>query len=281
MNPAGATLYLSDAEARRIAGLLGRGQMRIDLSPDLGLSGRTVTLDFAAGPPLPGLTRERIDDLAGLRERVFAFGPDGARALETAGPPYVKLVPTSGAPTMQIDGVKMHRTEGIDPIADTMRKLAGIVRRSDRVLDTCAGLGYTAIRAAALGARFVVSIERSPAVLAIARENPWSAAWFSDPAILRVRGDSAELAELFPDRSFDAVIHDPPRFSLAGELYSDRLYRALRRILSPRGRLFHYVGKPDSGYGARLFPSIERRLKEAGFAVKMVPDLFGFTATAR
>lgn len=282
MSAPGAPLLLSDAEARRIVALLERGETKIEVPADLGFSRATAALDFAADAPFPGLTRERLAHLASLRERVFAFGPGAeARAVETAGPPYVKLVPTAGAPTMQIDGVKMHRTEGIDPIADTERKLARIVRRADRVLDTCAGLGYTAIRAALLGARFVLSIERSGEVLQIARHNPWSAAWFAHPAILRVRGDAAELAELLPDRAFDAVIHDPPRFSLAGELYSDRFYRTLARILAPRGRLFHYVGKPDSAYGARLFPSIERRLSQAGFAVKLDRDNYGFTATAR
>ena len=43
----------------------------------------------------------------------------------------------------------------------------------------------------------------------------------------------------------DAVLHDPPRFGIAGELYSQSFYDQLARVLRPRGRLFHYTGTPN------------------------------------
>lgn len=276
----GAPLLLSDATARDLLARLGRGETLLHASPDLGAGAAPVQLDFAADEPWPSLSRAELARLAGTRERVFAFSARGVRAIEIAGPPFVKLVPTSGAPTLQIDGIKMHRTEGIDPLEDAERKLDGVVRRGDRVLDTCGGLGYGAVRAAVRGAAFVLSSERSSAVLALARENPWSAPWFRGGPLAVVRADAAELVETLPAACFDAILHDPPRFPLAGELYGDRFYAALRRLLRRRGRLFHYVGKPDSGYGARLFPSVERRLAAAGFTVRRAPERYGLTAVA-
>ena len=40
-----------------------------------------------------------------------------------------------------------------------------------------------------------------------------------------------------PDASFDLILHDPPRFSLAGELY--RALRELFRVLKPGGHVPH------------------------------------------
>jgi hypothetical protein len=52
---------------------------------------------------------------------------------------------------------------------------------------------------------------------------------------------------------------------LAGQLYSGAFYRELLRVLRPGGRLFHYIGRPDSGYGARTGAGVIRRLRDAGF----------------
>lgn len=75
--------------------------------------------------------------------------------------------------------------------------------------------------------------------------------------------------------SFDAVVHDPPRFSLAGELYSE-IYRVLRH----GGRLFHYTGNPHViKTGSSFVDGVIRRLKAAGFKnVKKVEHLMGVSA---
>lgn len=41
------------------------------------------------------------------------------------------------------------------------------------------------------------------------------------------RRNHAEL----PDAAFDAALHDPPRFGIAGELYSQVFYDQLARVL--------------------------------------------------
>jgi predicted methyltransferase len=147
-----------------------------------------------------------------------------------------------------------------------------------RVLDTTTGLGYTAIEASKTASE-VITVELDPAVLEIARLNPWSRALFDSPNITQLVGDSAEVVHEFHDGYFTRVIHDPPTFSLAGELYSQAFYRQLYRVLKRGGRLFHYIGDLDSKLGSRVMKGAVRRLQDAGFqTVRRVPAAFGLAA---
>ncbi|MCX8178583.1 MAG: hypothetical protein N3D75_02000 [Candidatus Aenigmarchaeota archaeon] len=58
---------------------------------------------------------------------------------------FYKLVETENWPTVVISGIRMHRTEKIDPKKDSFLKLKSLGKIKGRVLDTCCGLGYTAI----------------------------------------------------------------------------------------------------------------------------------------
>ena len=189
------------------------------------------------------------------------------------------LMPTPRAPTMLVSGFYMHRIKGTDPVADTAAKVAAISPVRGAVLDTTTGLGYTAIAAATAGAERVVTIELDATVLEICRANPWSAELFEDRRIEQRVGDAAEVIEELPSACFDRVLHDPPMFSLGGELYSAEFYRQLHRVLRPGGRLFHYVGNAASGSGQRVTRGVLQRLREAGFAqVVPRPEAFGVLA---
>jgi predicted methyltransferase len=185
------------------------------------------------------------------------------------------LMPTEKAPSMLIAGFVMHRIKDIDPYADTLRKIAAIAPIVGRVLDTATGLGYTAIEAART-AEEVVTIELDPGAQEIARLNPWSRSLFNNPKIHQVMGDAFEVVQTFEDQSFSRIIHDPPTFSLAGDLYSGEFYRQLYRVLKRGGRLFHYVGDPNSKASGGVTRGVMRRLQEAGFArVVRRPEAFG------
>ncbi|EKD68601.1 MAG: hypothetical protein ACD_47C00526G0002 [uncultured bacterium] len=187
----------------------------------------------------------------------------------------VKLAATHDAPTMEIDGVKMHRSEGISPWDDSKCKARDIIKRGMSVLDTCTGLGYTAVIAAQLGARSVVSFERNPAVLKMASYNPWSVEFFENPVIeSHTASVYDEIAKSAAVR-FDAIIHDPPRFSLAGELYSYDFYREAYRVLRHGGKMFHYIGDPHSSFGKKHYAGINMRLREAGFETVIFHKNYG------
>lgn len=188
------------------------------------------------------------------------------------------LMPTESAPTMLISGLPMHRIKGTDPHRDTLTKIRAAAPIRGCVLDTATGLGYTAIEAAKTADR-VVTIEIDPAALKVARLNPWSQALFDNPRICQIVGDSFDEVQAFEDGLFSRVIHDPPMFGLAGELYSQEFYRQLYRVLRRGGTVFHYIGDLDSPSGHRVGAGAMRRLQAVGFRrVTRRPEAFGLMA---
>jgi demethylmenaquinone methyltransferase/2-methoxy-6-polyprenyl-1,4-benzoquinol methylase len=102
--------------------------------------------------------------------------------------------------------------------------VAATVRQGDRVLDACCGTGDLAVAALRAGAREVVGLDFSEAMLERARRK--------EPAIEWVRGDV--LALPFPDASFDAVTVG---FGVRNVEDLEAGLRELRRVLRTGGRL--------------------------------------------
>jgi predicted methyltransferase len=181
---------------------------------------------------------------------------------------------------MVIGGFPMHRIKGTDPYKDTLEKIKAAAPIVGRVLDTTTGLGYTAIEAARSPlSSEVTTIELDPGSLEIARQNPWSRELFTSPKITQVVGDAFDVIKTFPDGRFTRIIHDPPTFSLAGDLYSGAFYRECYRVLAHGGRLFHYIGNLESSAGSTVSRGAIKRLKEAGFE-RVVPKLQAFGVVA-
>ncbi len=170
-------------------------------------------------------------------------------------------------PTVELSGIKMHVTHNGDPTQDTWSKLKALGTVRGRVLDSCTGLGYSAIALAGrVGNRWVLTVESDPVMVQICRENPWSRALFELPNLSPVVMDAAVLVTLCPDAYLAGILHDPPRFSLAPELYSLAFYRQCYRILRSGGRLYHYTGAPGRRRGQDLQARTAARLKQAGFS---------------
>ncbi len=278
---------LAHQQARTILTARAAGEETVGASLDLGLTTTELALT-PAGASLPRGLWIGWDDLAliaGREEGCFAVRGPGVierigRFSEALSRHY-SLFPTAGAPTILIASFSMHRIKGTDPHRDTLAKMRAAAPLRGRVLDTSTGLGYTAIEAARNPAvEEVTTIELDPTILAIARDNPWSRGLFTDPKIRQIIGDSYEVVPEFPPESFLRIIHDPPIFSLAGELYSGAFYRELFRILRRGGKLFHYIGNLDSKGSGGVARGAIRRLKEAGFArVERHQEAFGVVAT--
>ena len=258
----------------------------ISASLDLGLT-TTIFHRVAEGFRLPGgetLRWERMAEIADNETACFALLPDDSieriGQFSEAMSRHYSLFPTTGAPTLLIGGFSMHRIKDTDPMRDTLAKVRAAAPLRGRVLDTSTGLGYTAIEAAkSPQVEEVVTIEIDPTTLAIARHNPWSRALFADPKIQQLIGNAYDVLPELPSESFTRIIHDPPVFSLAGELYSGVFYRELYRVLRRGGRLFHYIGSLDSRSGAGVARGALRRLKEAGFTrIDRRQEAFGVIA---
>lgn len=223
----------------------------------------------------------RLDLLSRVTDRrtVYVLEEDSLKPVAFwGGTHFYKLVPVAcdKAPTLEVDGIHMHRVSGVTPWDDAGLKVSVLgVRRGMRVLDVGTGLGYTAILSRMRGG-LVVSVERDVNVLEAASYNPWSRR-LESPSIKIILGDAYEIVESLPEDFFDRILHDPPRFSLAGELYSLEFYRRVYRILKPGGVLLHYTGKPGSLQGRRIVRGVARRLKAVGFRdVRWVEGVQGF-----
>ena len=187
-------------------------------------------------------------------------------------------MPTGEAPVLVAAGFPMHRFKNITPFKVALAMVSPVMPMCGAVLDTCTGLGYTAI-VASRTALTVTTIELCPVAQEMARMNPWSQPLFTSPKISRIIGDGFDEIGKFGDNSFAAVIHDPPTMALAGDLYSGEFYKRAFRVLQRRGRMFHYVGDPNSATGLKVTRGVTKRLHDAGFS-KVIPaaQAFGLVA---
>ena len=246
-----------------------RGASAAGCSLDLGRSRTTAEVD-AGGWTWQG---RRFPYLETCKDRtVYHWTGDAFEPVARFTESLIKLVPTEwGPPTFEIDGIKMLPSAHVSPWADAERKV-GLVRPRGRVvLDTCGGLGYYAAWCLAGGARRVVSFELSADVLWLRGINPWSPA--ADDVLTLTHGDVTEHIGALPDASVDAVLHDPPRFGIAGDLYSRAFYEQLFRVLARRGRMFHYTGAPNRLTSGRDVPNeVAKRLRQVGFTAELNGD---------
>ena len=182
-------------------------------------------------------------------------------------------------PTINLGGFTMHRVSGdnMNPDKDTKNKIATLQLEDTfntdvKILDTCMGLGYTAIAAARIVNRNsggeVYTCEYDDASIAMCAHNPWSRELYDGSLpITAFHGDMCELINNFDNESFDYIVHDPPARALCRtDLYSLDFYQSLYRILKKKGKAFHYIGNPVSKESGRLFSGVKKRLIEAGFS---------------
>ncbi len=276
-------IVLSYIQAEPLLKAKQQGITFVEISPDLGLTKIIVPLtpEGIAFPNGEHLDWRSIGKISKSEVNCFILEDNTIRPIQVFSEytnRVCSLMPTKGAPSMLIAGFVMHRIKDIDPMQDTLRKIAAISPIVGRVLDTATGLGYTAIEAAKT-ADEVVTIELDPGAQQIARLNPWSQALFHTPKIRQIMGDAYEVVQTFEDGSFSRIIHDPPTFSLAGELYSGVFYQQLFRVLKRGGRLYHYIGDPNSKASGGVTKGALKRLKEAGFTrVVRKPEAYGVVA---
>ncbi|MCD7097801.1 SAM-dependent methyltransferase [Stenotrophomonas sp. MMGLT7] len=275
----GPLLILPVAEALLAARKAGAGQWTVSF--DLGRSSATARLAADSWHldghdyPYPHKLKPRT---------IYHWDGEAFAPASRFSGALIKLVPTEwGAPTFEIDGIKMLPTARVSPLEDARRKVALVEPRGKALLDTCGGLGYFAACCLEAGVARIHSFEKNADVLWLRTLNPWSPDPDDDDADGRLQlehDDVSQAIARIADASVDAILHDPPRFGIAGELYSQAFYDQLARVLRRGGRLFHYTGSPNKLTSGRNVPrEVEKRLEKAGF--KAQPALDGVLATRR
>jgi uncharacterized protein len=252
-------------------------------SLDLGRSNREAHLDADAWIwrdiryPYPDALKDRT---------IYYWDGDEFAPVSRYSGALIKLVPTEwDAPTFEIDGIKMLPTSKASPIDDARRKVALVQPRGKTVLDTCGGLGYFAACCLEAGAAHIQSFEKNADVLWLRTINPWSPGadeyahedqsdtQASGGRLRLTHGDVSHAITNIPDASVDALLHDPPRFGIAGELYSQVFYDQLARVLRRGGRMFHYTGSPNTLTSGRDVPrEVAKRLEKSGFKAELALD---------
>jgi len=164
--------------------------------------------------------------------------------------------------------------------ADNRIRFLGLAP-GERVLDTCAGLGYSALAALRAGG-IVTALEADENVQTIASYNPWSWPFFEAVKTGKIELRTADCFEALKEmggNSFDAILHDPPRYGVAPLLYSGPFYEQAFRVLEEDGKFFHYTGKPHEKNGAGIRKGVITRLRKAGFRnIEWNEECLGFRA---
>lgn len=255
----------------------GTGVAAVECSLDLDRSTTTVEVDVGGWNwqgrrfPYPETCKDRT---------IYYWTGERFEPIARFTTSLIKLVPTEwGPPTFEIDGIKMLPTAQVSPYVDAERKVALIQPRGKVILDTCGGLGYFAAWCLQGQAAQVLSYEKNPDVIWLRSLNPWSPEGGNtfgaelDRRLKLTQGDIAEEIVSLPNASVDAILHDPPRFGIAGELYSQAFYDHLARVIKRKGKLFHYTGTPNKVSSGRDLPNeVAKRLRQAGFTTELNGD---------
>jgi predicted methyltransferase len=187
---------------------------------------------------------------------IYAEDKEGIRRLDIFDGHYYKLRIFKGVPILEIDGLRMQLVRDFEtPLDYSIEVVSGlkISNSESTILDTCMGLGYTAISASKSKlVKKVITCEISEAVRLLAKWSPSSGELFEKNGKIEVLAGSAfDLIKEFSDSSFSYIIHDPPRFSHAPELYSSEFYSELFRVSKKGAKLFHYVGSVGIAKGIK------------------------------
>lgn len=255
-------IFLHSVTAKEIIQAIERGVEQLALSLDLG---RTITsIDLTD----PFWEVEQLEKITKDSDSIYFVKDNQIFKAAISDDHFYKLFPTGheSAPALLIDGVLMHRVKDIDPIEDASMKAELCARKGIDMLEICTGLGYSTIACLRRDVRSIITIEMNHHVIELSKLNPWSRELHSDMRVSIIQGDAVERIEEFDTKSFHAVLHDPPRFSMASELYTAEFYAQIYRVLKPRGVLYHYVGAPGGKHRKiDLQKGVIQRLRNVGF----------------
>ncbi|MBO0783887.1 MAG: spermine synthase, partial [Ktedonobacteraceae bacterium] len=141
-------VIVSYVQAEQLLAAWQQGKSEAVTSPDLGISSTTAQLSpagaiFPTGEQLSWQQIELVKKTTSNCFEVIDNTPHSVQVFSEHTNRMCSLLPTQRTPSMLIAGFTMHRIINIDPMQDTLKKIATITPIRGRVLDTATGLGYT------------------------------------------------------------------------------------------------------------------------------------------
>lgn len=259
-------MIITVREVEDIRKLNVRGKIFVDFGKKevvASMAGENAVID--------GITVEKkyLDKIAKNRKKAFLVEKDNIYMIQffdDTTNKFYKLRPSSrnNAPTIEISGKPVHVRLGIDPMGVCKRKIDCISPVKGVCLDTCLGIGYTAKLLCENGADKVISFEARRAVLDIIEVNPWSSDVLENEKIdIRIE-NAAEGIKEFRNGFFDIVVHEPPSYRSAVDLYQEGFYEELYRVMKIGGKLYHYV-ETSRKKSLDTVSAVRKRLEKAGF----------------
>ena len=260
------TKNTADKILKALKARTGKNAIEVTVSLDMGLSSSKVILE-GDSVIIDGI-KIALSDIRKIKEDFCYYLNDGKLEKVAFFSPesnlYYKLSPTRDWPTIKLSSVPMHRHIKVTPREDTETKIKEIMPVKGNVLDTCCGLGYTAIMASNQPDAVKVDVfERDEYVLHIAGLNPHSQALFDSNKIELHKEDVFKGIKKLKDESFDRIIHDPPTYKISPDLYSAVFYKQLYRVMKKGGILYHYAPNPGKTKGSEFYRHIINILMES------------------
>ncbi|MCD6227508.1 RsmD family RNA methyltransferase [Candidatus Micrarchaeota archaeon] len=169
---------------------------------------------------------------------------------------YCQLNVFDKIPVLTINGFRMHRVIN-DPLKYVKDVINSLDINNKTVLDTCMGLGYTAIEASKK-TKSVTTCEKYKSVYNIAKVNPWSEELFKNKNINAINKDVIEY--LKNNKKFDIIIHDPPTIKFSPELYSKDFYELVNNASHPKTKMYHYFGDLTKKQNMNAFEHAKKTL---------------------
>jgi predicted methyltransferase len=244
--------------------LANSGSVRVSL--DLGKSMQEIKID--SDYVVIGTDRIHLEEFKNLKPHTcYVIHENALKKLvhfaeETNF--YYKLVPTGDWPTITLSSTPMHRYIHISPRKAARLMVNQVAPIKGNVLDTCCGLGYTTI-ISSKHADKVYTFEKDKYVLNFASYNPYSEELFNSKKIELLEADVFSGIKKLKSSYFNSIIHDPPTYKYAPELYSGEFYKELFRVLKNGGKLYHYAPCPQKTKDRNFYTSIIKRLNATGF----------------
>lgn len=258
---------LTQTEAHKIINSLGKIKVTLDLGKsisEVNVKEKTVEILYNGQDnelslkSLEKIKKNRIYYVENNQIHLMAFFSDETNY-------YYQLIPSNDWPTFHISSTPMHRYRRMSPAQQLNNKMK-ILKPEGRILDTCCGLGYSAI-AAAKKAKKVITFEIDNNSLKMCKYNPFSQDLFKFTNLKIIEQDVFKGIKQFSNNYFDRISHDPPKHQYAPLLYSRDFYKEMFRVLKPEGVMFHYLYPICTPHGKQFFENTKTRLEEVGFIV--------------